>query len=409
MASEDKILISVQGAVYETCYATLQRFPNTLLGRNARTQPTQQHPVMMQLRCRKEAFDAILFYYQSNGILSRPAFISVQEFVQECQNFELDRHVIDNLKKREGIFFKDPFQSGNFRWKLQREMWEVLENVKTSKCAQLYACLSWALIIASIVLGCVVTLPSIAAAKRENKLLSDFYFHAELGLNIIFLLEYLLRLFAAPNKKIFFCSGLNTIDLIAFLPFLIIAFVSPSEMFNIRVLGVLRAIRILRVIRLAIQNTTMATIAYILTNCVKEMLTMAMYIIFSSLFWASIAYYSETSVENTQFTSIPECTWWAIQTILPVGYGDVVPISVQGKLVGSAVAILAAFTMTVPLLALGGKLLHIYSEQFSVTVGPDLLRSDRHDSNVTLKNSPRKKGGLFRRWLRKHRQLHKKL
>ena len=117
----------------------------------------------------------------------------------------------------------------------------------------------------------------------------------------------------------------------------------------------------------------MGTVVNILQNCFLDILTMCMYILLTSVFWASMVYYAEMAETNTLFKSIPDSMWWAIQTVLTIGYGDIIPKTAIGKTIGSAVTVLAAFTLTVPLLSLGGKLLNLYSKKFHVDIGPDIV------------------------------------
>eukprot|EP00112_Aurelia_sp_Birch-Aquarium-sp1_P017694 Seg413.5 transcript_id=Seg413.5/GoldUCD/mRNA.D3Y31 product="Potassium voltage-gated channel subfamily A member 4" protein_id=Seg413.5/GoldUCD/D3Y31 len=373
---EDRILINVRGVLYETSRATLERFPNTLLGRHAKKLGGQECiNENISLQCRAETFDAILFYYQSNGILARPTFISPEEFLRACEHFEIDQDEVNKLKEKDGVFLEEGELEIYFQNSIQEMIYNIVESREPKLSSLIYIFLSSMMVFASIILACMITMPSIRQS-RVKQLYKDPYFLTELVLNALFSIEYVLRLFASPEKRRFFISALNIIDLIAFLPFFIILLIDSSKIYDVTLLKIVRIIRIVRLLRLAVRNNTMATVVHILNNCMLDIMTMCMYILLTSVFWASVIYYAEMTVPLTQFKSIPDAMWWAIQTVLPIGYGDILPISIQGKLIGSAVAVLAAFTLTVPLLSLGGKLLNLYSQKFHVDIGPDLKSSE---------------------------------
>jgi voltage-gated potassium channel len=74
------------------------------------------------------------------------------------------------------------------------------------------------------------------------------------------------------------------------------------------------------------------------------------------LFLASVAeYYLEHDVQAATFGSVPAALWWAVVTLTTVGYGDVVPITVLGRLVGAVVMIcgLGVFGLWTGILATG--------------------------------------------------------
>ena len=96
-------------------------------------------------------------------------------------------------------------------------------------------------------------------------------------------------------------------------------------------------------------------------------------LVFCCLF-GSLEYYTEYEIPNTQFVSIPESMWWALQTVVCLGYGDIVPCSIEGKIMGSIVAIIGAMLTTVPLLFLGRKYLRMYCKTFSLRLVHDAER-----------------------------------
>jgi voltage-gated potassium channel len=66
-------------------------------------------------------------------------------------------------------------------------------------------------------------------------------------------------------------------------------------------------------------------------------------------------YYIERHVSPDDFGSIPESMWWALATLTTVGYGDVVPATPLGKIVGGMVMIfgLGMFALPIGILASG--------------------------------------------------------
>jgi hypothetical protein len=60
---------------------------------------------------------------------------------------------------------------------------------------------------------------------------------------------------------------------------------------------------------------------------------------------ASLMYMLENDVQPEVFTSIPVAMWWAIETLTTVGYGDIVPMTVAGRIVGGCVSIIGVGTL----------------------------------------------------------------
>ena len=80
----------------------------------------------------------------------------------------------------------------------------------------------------------------------------------------------------------------------------------------------------------------------------------------------SILYFTESTQEDTLFISIPESTWWALQTVVVIGYGDAVPVTPKGKLLAASYMIFGATALALPVLAVGSKFIDKYYKNIEI-------------------------------------------
>ena len=375
----DRIVINVRGTVFETFIGTLERFPNTLLGSKSRRQLLRS-PISNELTLQTNvtAFEAILFYYQSNGFLVRPPWLPMEHFEQECRYFQLSDKTIKQMKEREGyvVRSKADVNTKSFRGKF----WNLLEYPSSSSAARVYAVVSSSVILASVVFNCVTSVPEVQESSADDKL-EDPTFLAEFIFQIFFAVEFVLRLLFCPNKIKFVKNLLNIIDIIAIFPYFILLTIKVEGLSRFSFLRILRMVRVLRLLRMTKQSGNLETVIKIMKTCGPEMLTFAQCILVVCVFFGSLEYIAEYGTPNTQFVSIPESMWWALQTVVSLGYGDIVPNTTQGKFVGSTVAILGSMLLLVPLLSVGGKYLSMYCKTYSL----QLVYDDERDKEMVRK------------------------
>ena len=160
---------------------------------------------------------------------------------------------------------------------------------------------------------------------------------------VVFTGEYLLRVWGAPDhtpyaemspaqaRWTFMRTGSALIDLLSILPFYL-AFFIPAD------LRVLVLFRLLRFFKLARYSPGMHSLIAALEAERKALFASAVVLLGLVLIAATAMHLVEHDAQPAHFGSIPASMWWAIVTLTTVGYGDVVPVTVLGRIV-------AGFTM----------------------------------------------------------------
>lgn len=149
-----------------------------------------------------------------------------------------------------------------------------------------------------------------------------------------FTAEFLIRCFTCPNIIRFSKQFLNWIDFLAIIPFYLNIAIGANIVSEILVLGrMLRLLRFFNKMSLGFQ-----ILKHTLVASSKEMFLLLLLVMIPVLLFAGILHLCESGVSNTKFKSIPEAFWWAIITLTTVGYGDMAPLTTQGKIFGSICA-----------------------------------------------------------------------
>lgn len=167
-------------------------------------------------------------------------------------------------------------------------------------------------------------------------------FYIDLVCLAFFTLEYLVRFVCAPNRCRFVFSFSAVVDILAILPDyleFILYTISPGATQAtafVHFMPLLRLMRALRIFRLVRRVPGLWIMIYTLRASFKELTLMLVFLLVGTLFFSSVIYFVD---DPDVFQSIPHGFWWAIVTMTTVGYGDVAPTTVWGKLVGSVTAI----------------------------------------------------------------------
>ena len=245
---EHRVNFRLRGQLFQTFESTLQRFPDTLLGNKTKRDEyfNQAENCYVFNRCHY-TFNAVLFYYQSDGILSRPLDIDREDFIKELEFYQIEE-CIDARHRQELKMIQDTLKKSQILPKgiIRQFIWKLLEyqekTLLSKICFYLYLLTS----IVAIVIFCAETEPQFKSKQ--------FWAPLETAVNILFSVEYALRLFSAPSSSDFIFSAFGIVDLFAVVPFYCNAIIKLAGNEAVTSLSILTLLRVLRVFKLTRYN-----------------------------------------------------------------------------------------------------------------------------------------------------------
>lgn len=232
---------------------------------------------------------------------------------------------------------------------IKNRIFEIIEPSKDNdKVSKIFDNFVMILIIINII---AVILESFS--NIESKLSYELKIFENISV-IIFSIEYLLRLYTSDlhfheRKKIksiskYIKTPMAIIDLLAILPFYLPMLIPV----DLRVLRILRLTRILRVFKVNRYTKSLNIIGRVLKRKRNELVITIFVTILLLLLSASIMYLFENGKQPNNFPNIIASMWWAIATLTTVGYGDVYPITIMGKILSGIIALLGVGLVALP-------------------------------------------------------------
>jgi voltage-gated potassium channel len=192
------------------------------------------------------------------------------------------------------------------------------------------------LILVSVASFSLETLPGLSSEQMQ------WLRWVEIITVAVFTIEYLLRVAVATSRANFIFSFYGLIDLIAILPFYV------SFGLDFRSLRAFRLLRVIRVFKLTGYHTAVRRL-HDAIMLAKEELLVYLGVSIMLVYLAAVGiYYFEHAVQPDKFLSIFHSLWWAIVTLTTVGYGDVVPITIGGRLFTFFILLIGLGIVAVP-------------------------------------------------------------
>jgi voltage-gated potassium channel len=218
---------------------------------------------------------------------------------------------------------------------MKKKLRKIIED-NTSKKGRVFDYFIQILILLSLVSFTIETLPN--NSKETIEILNNFEFICV----IFFSIEYLLRIYVAKKPMQYIFSFYGIIDLLAIFPFYL------NRAYDLRSLRAFRVFRVFRALKLIRYNKALKRFS-IAAKIIREEMILFLMITAIFIFIASAGiYYFENEAQPEVFKSVIHSGWWAVVTLTTVGYGDIYPITVGGKVFTFFILIVGVGIVTIP-------------------------------------------------------------
>ncbi|KAJ1350688.1 hypothetical protein KIN20_006549, partial [Parelaphostrongylus tenuis] len=302
--------------------------------------------------------------------------------------------------------WEDDYYSGTLsKWQqIKPRIWALFDEPWSSQYARIISCCSVFFILASTISFMLKTHPSFQIPQItvmygfrifEHDGYSDFakaidahkpytaphpyFFYVDLICNSWFTLELLIRMLFCPSIRRFIRSPLTIIDIISTSAFLLrmatpynssyklaLNFTSvkiPTFASSMVTIDFLSMICVLRLFKLTQHFSGLKILIQTFKASAEELALLVFFVLLAIVIFAALVYYAERSQPNpqNQFTSIPAGLWWSLITISTVGFGDMVPRTYLGMVVGSLCALMGVLTIALPVPVIVSNFSNLYS------------------------------------------------
>jgi voltage-gated potassium channel len=197
------------------------------------------------------------------------------------------------------------------------------------------------LIVVILASVAVIMLDSVHDPGPEQ---DNLYLRLEWGFTLLFTVEYLIRIWCAPNRKGYVLSVYGIVDLLALLPTYLSLFVPQTA--PLLIIRLLRILRIFRVLRLLALLSEANFLARALQRSARKVFVFFAFMMILTTIFGCLVYVAEGGKNG--FDNIPISIYWAIVTITTVGYGDLAPQTVIGRAIASVGMLIGYAVIAVP-------------------------------------------------------------
>ncbi|XP_020558859.1 potassium voltage-gated channel subfamily D member 3 isoform X2 [Oryzias latipes] len=373
---DELIILNISGRRFQTWRTTLDRYPDTLLGSTEKDFFYNEETKEYFFDRDPDAFRSILNFYRT-GKLHYPRHECISAYDEELTFFGIIPEIIGDCcyeeykdRKRENLERLQDDQEEIKDMKLpnmsfRETMWRAFENPHTSTMALVFYYVTGFFIAISVITNVVETVPCGSTFNQKDMPCGERYtvafFCIDTACVMIFTVEYLLRLFAAPSRYRFMRSVMSIIDVVAILPYYIGLVMTNNEDVS-GAFVTLRVFRVFRIFKFSRHSQGLRILGYTLKSCASELGFLLFSLTMAIIIFATVMFYAEKGSSSTKFTSIPASFWYTIVTMTTLGYGDMVPKTIAGKIFGSICSLSGVLVIALPVPVIVSNFSRIYHQ-----------------------------------------------
>ncbi|XP_048588171.1 potassium voltage-gated channel subfamily D member 3 isoform X2 [Nematostella vectensis] len=330
LKDDRRITINVSGKKFVTWEKTLRKHPSTLLGSDRLMQFFDETKREFFLDRDPHMFRYILNFYRC-GKLHTSSEDCYSAFKEELGFYGIPPENIESCcwEDNTKISIRKPHRKNPCRGNIpsyRGKIWLLMEDPNSSFLGAFIQCIIGVIICISILFSILETIRN--ARGRTLQQSSPTLFTSIDSICIgFFTLEYLLRLFAAPNRLQFITNKLSIIDLLTIVPFyvdVIVTNFTSTDVFlgDENPLTLLRILRVVRMLKLSRHTRHMRVVGRMFRRAVVDLGFLFFGFFLTNLLFSTVIYYCERGQAEGKFTSIPDTMWYTIVTMMTLGEKD---------------------------------------------------------------------------------------
>ncbi|XP_010882457.1 potassium voltage-gated channel subfamily G member 4a [Esox lucius] len=327
---------------------------------------------MLRDMCVLSLHDELLYWGVEMTYMERCCKRKMYTRIEEMKDHERQ----EEEQRQRHALLRPPVEETRYR-RFMNQLRDMVENPQSGLPGKIFACLSVVMVAVTVISLCVSTMPDLREEEERGECSQKcrLMFMVETVCVAWFSMEWILRFIQARSKLEFIRGPLNIIDAMAILPYYVSLVVDEDDpaLDHERpggasyldklglVLRILRALRILYVMRLARHSLGLQTLGLTVRRSTREFGLLLLFLCVAVTLFSPLVHLAESELTGAQdFSSIPASYWWAIISMTTVGYGDMVPRSIPGQVVALSSILSGILIMAFP----ATSIFHMFSKSY---------------------------------------------